>query len=1359
MAEKPPKKEEKIFYEALEKSPEQREAFLKETCGKDQQLYNRVEALLKAHDVDDSFLENSPMDSEVTVDTAPVREVCGSVIGRYKLLEQIGEGGMAVVFMAEQTQPFQRRVALKIIKLGMDTKQVIARFEVERQALALMDHPNIAKVHDAGTTETGRPYFVMELVRGISITKYCDQHKLNALERLELFKPVCEAVHHAHQKGIIHRDIKPSNVLVTLHDGKPVPKVIDFGIAKAVSRKLTEKTVFTHFAQLIGTPEYMSPEQAEMSGLDIDTRTDIYSLGILLYELLTGTLPFDPETLRSAAFGEIQRIIREEEPPTPSKRLSGLGEEAKNIAESRRTDVTSLVRSLHRELEWIPLMAMRKDRTHRYRSASELADDIQNYLDGAPLIAGPESAVYRTRKFIRRNRTSVTAAALVILVFVVGFIISMYMYFEAEDSRRREAVAYAEAKQQADISKAVNEFLNDDLLASVDPRMAKGREITVREVLDAASEKIEGKFEGKPLIEASIRQTLGGTYWNLGKYEEAELHWERSYRLRREHRGEEHKETLASMNNVGMLYERQGRYDEAEPLLVKSLDVKRRVLGEEHRETLVSMNNVGLLYENQGRYDEAEPILVKALEVGRRVLGEEHPDTLTCMNNLGGLYQSQGRFDEAEPLLVKSLDIQRRILGEEHPSTLISINNLANFYRIQRRYDEAEPILVKALEVGRRVLGEEHPVMLIIMNNLALMYKNQGLYNKAKPLYVKVIEVRRRVLGEEHPGTLAAELCLALTYMDDGQYDEAEPLYFKRLELKRRVLGEEHPDTLTSMQNLGVIYRNQGRYKEAEQFFVKVLEVKRQVLGEKHPSTIQTAQSLVLLTRRIRSLGRKQYESGEYEDAVKTLKRVDRINHTILGNESSVSDLAYIVMVLHQLARKREAETTVSRLRGLFENVVRRQGESYFREAEKLIAGKDSKVYLVWELIEADKLDEASKIIGELRASSLQMETEFSRPVDSVIKGLARAYYTRAVDAKGCGDYGKVTADFEAAGHFYPSNALIFNDLAWFLATCPNKEFRKGTKAIENATKACELTNWKNTTYVSTLAAAHAEVGDFESAAKQQMQAINLLSRDEQPVLQPGYEIRLELYKSGRPYHTGMIGWWKFDGNSNDSSGCQHDGIEANEPTYVPGIRGQALSLTGKGDHILIPDIGTYLNGLDALTICLWIKANTIGTDQGFVIFEDPNNYDNMGMRFDAAGVYGKGVNLIKCAVSTNAKEGPPDFPGRQQLESSSNVQTTNWQHIAMTWNKGSWLKLYINGQKDKPTWIESPNSGFLAGYEKMIIGKGGKEIDNTSWDGFIDDVRIYSYALSEKQIREVMAGNELGSVQKSLSEEGSDTE
>jgi WD40 repeat protein/serine/threonine protein kinase len=439
---------EGIFHKALEISdPDQRAAYLNNACKGDKQLRSEVEELLKAHEQAGDFLKNLPADINVTLDTSPSIEGPGTKIGHYELLELIGEGGMGLVYLAKQKEPVKRRVALKIIKPGMDSRQVVIRFEAERQALALLDHPNIARVFDAGTTDTGRPYFVMEYVKGLSITAYCDQNKLNIEQRLRLFEQVCEAIHHAHQKGIIHRDIKPSNILVSVHGDRAVPKIIDFGIAKAIAQPLTEKTFVTFQGQLLGTPEYMSPEQVDLAIQDIDTRSDIYSLGVVLYELLAGILPFEREWLAHLSFSEMQHTIREQEPASPSIRLTNLGQQAKTIAARRGTQLIALARRLHRELEWIPLKAMRKDRCRRYKSASEMADDVRNYLNGNPLIAGPETAVYRVKKFVRKHAGSVATVILVAAAIILGLITSTAMYFRAEDARQREVVARSDAEQ------------------------------------------------------------------------------------------------------------------------------------------------------------------------------------------------------------------------------------------------------------------------------------------------------------------------------------------------------------------------------------------------------------------------------------------------------------------------------------------------------------------------------------------------------------------------------------------------------------------------------------------------------------------------------------------------------------------------------------------------------------------------------------------------------------------------------------------------------------------------------------------------------------------------------------------------
>jgi serine/threonine protein kinase/Tfp pilus assembly protein PilF len=756
----------------------------------------------------------------------------GGKIGRYKLLSILGEGGMGIVYLAEQQQPIKRRVALKVIKPGMDSKRVFARFEAERQALALLDHPNIAHVHDAGTTEAARPYFVMEYVKGLPITEYCDQHKLTIENRLNLFRQVCLAVNHAHQKGIIHRDIKPSNILVSTQDDRVVPKIIDFGVAKALSMPLTEQTLATEDNQLLGTPEYMSPEQADMAIEDIDTRSDIYSLGVLLYVLLTGVLPFDSDTLRGGGIEHIRKIIRENDPKTPSTRLTKLGEEAKLVAEKRRMEIATLAKCLHRELEWIPLKAMRKERSERYRSASELADDIENYLNSEPLIAGPIGTGYKLRKFVQRNRVLVSGIAAVLIVLIAGIVISTIF-----------AIGQARARAE---SQAVADFLRNDVLFAIGPGKTKSKDVTVRYILDAASENLEGKFEDQPLVEAFIRSTLGKIYRDLGEQTKAKQHYERAIQIYQLNIGHDHLDTLRVIDSLGWLYWDQGRYHDMERLFSKILQVNQPVPTEQT--TLRAMNGVAYSHLCLGRYKDAETLYDEILQIFQYELGQDInllEPFYRC--NLAEIYCLQGRYDEAERLFEETMETAGWREWSMQPEKLRHTGKMADMYREKGKYERAEELYVKVLEGQREILGNEHAWTLICMYGLARLYTAQNRYKDAENLYTEMLEIAHRELGEEHPYTLDFINGYAVLLTMQRLYDEAEPLFKKALDGRRQQLYEDHPDTLETKNDLAVLYKEQACYEEAEPLLVEAVEGRSLKLGDKHPHTIESINNLIAL--------------------------------------------------------------------------------------------------------------------------------------------------------------------------------------------------------------------------------------------------------------------------------------------------------------------------------------------------------------------------------------------------------------------------------------------------------------------------------------------------------------------------------
>jgi len=775
----------------------------KSTFGKDPDCLKRLLSV---------GLEEEDVENEAAgaASSGQLMEKPGDQIGRYKLLRVLGEGGMGILYLAEQQYPIRRRVVMKVIKPGMDSRRVIARFEAERQALALLDHPNIAHVYDAGMTEAGRPYFVMEYIKGLPITEYCDHHKLSIEDRIDVFQQVCHAIQHAHQKGIIHRDIKPSNILVCTEQDKAVPKIIDFGVAKAIGQPLTERTLFTEQGQLFGTPEYMSPEQADMANEDIDTRSDIYSLGVLLYVLLTGVLPFDAETLRQGGIDRIRQTICQTDPKTPSTRLTRLGEEAKKVAENRSTEITTLAKSLHRELEWIPLKAMRKQRSERYRSASELADDIENYRNGEPLSAGPPGTVYRLRKFVRRNRVLVVAAVVVLTVLVAGIVVSTVF-----------AIGQARARTEAQL---IADFLENDVLGSAGK--ARVGEATVSYILNAASQSLAGKFKDKPLIEASIRLKLGFNWRQIGETDEAEQHFLKAIDIYKQHYGEAHLTTLNTMDYLGYIYEDQGRYRDMERLWTRILKIRQNVYGEEY--PAGTINGLGVALCHLGKYEEAESFFNKALQLEKawyEVGGERFNMFPYLKRNLTRVYTATGRYEEAEQLLLKA--IEGHGWDVEYGVNIRYSTELANVYREWGKYDKAEPLFNKTLKALRLIKGDEHFLTSLCMYGLARLYVDQDRHKEAEKLFDEALPIARRRLREDHPVTLRFVNALAVLHTKQEQYDEAKKLFNEALKGRRHELGEDHPDTLESKNDLAVLYKQQGRYYDAVPLLLAAVQGRR----------------------------------------------------------------------------------------------------------------------------------------------------------------------------------------------------------------------------------------------------------------------------------------------------------------------------------------------------------------------------------------------------------------------------------------------------------------------------------------------------------------------------------------------------
>lgn len=834
---------ERIFTAAVEMDDSrQRASFLDAACGQDPDLRAEVESLLKHDEEAVSFIERPAVASPGTIAYQPITEVPGTTIGPYKLLQKIGEGGFGVVYMAEQQHPVRRKAALKIIKAGMDTREVIARFESERQALALMDHPNIAKVLDAGATESGRPYFVMELVKGVPITAFCDSNHMPAEQRLKLFMDVCHAIQHAHHKGVIHRDVKPSNVMVTLHDGMPVVKVIDFGVAKATSQSLTEKTLFTAYGQMVGTPAYMSPEQAEMSGLDIDTRSDIYSLGVLLYELLTGTTPLDMQRLRTAGFAEMQRLIREEEAPRPSNRLSSLGASATVLAGNRGTDPRQLVRLLAGDLDWIVMKALDKDRNRRYDTPGTFAEDVRRYLLREAIVARPPSALYHLRKFAQRNRAAVLTGAAIVLALVSGTAVASWQAVRATRAKQvaRDAAAEAAAKEAE--TKAVLDFVETQIIGVARPdgqQGGLGRNVTLRQALEAALPYVEQNFKDQPLTEARLRTTLGQSFRYLGDAKVALQQLERAHALNTQHRPDAH-ETLVCMNWLCQVYQHLGRGDEGLKLSEETVERMNAKLGPNHRDTLRATSTLAKLYYTVRRHEDARKLHEETLARQTAAFGPDDDDTLLTRMDLDSDLDRLGRYEEALHSREETLGRMIAKYGEGHPNTLNAMGGVGYMYYRFGRHDEALKLREKCLAFLRDKFPPDHPSAIAGMRTLADSYAHANRQTDALRLREEALALERANLGKDDSKTLESAAKLADNYVALNQHEKAIELSQEILEILKKKLGRDDPATLRSMARLASIYDKAGRRPDSQKLYATVIERQKATLGPDHKDTLDS---------------------------------------------------------------------------------------------------------------------------------------------------------------------------------------------------------------------------------------------------------------------------------------------------------------------------------------------------------------------------------------------------------------------------------------------------------------------------------------------------------------------------------------
>ena len=830
-----------------------------------------------ARDRESEPLTDSYAEETRPVETRPDGEAPSKIEG-YRIVRLLGQGGMGEVYEAEQVGAVRRRVAIKEIKRGMDSRAIVNRFEAERQALAMMDHPGIAKIFDAGLTDDHRPFFAMEYVEGVPITEYCDEHRLDLRQRIELFVQVCRAVQHAHLKGIVHRDIKPTNVLVTLQDGEPVPKVIDFGLAKAMTQPLTERDMQTELGQTLGTMEYMSPEQADLLESDVDTRTDVYSLGCLLYELLAGTLPFTTLELSTGGYFRALRRIREDDPAIPSRKLQ-TDPYSDGVAERRGLrHCEELTRRLGGDLDWIVMMALEKDRARRYQTVNALVDDLQRHLNDEPVVAAQPSVHYRVGKFIRRHRVGFATSTLLV-VLVVAFSIAMAL----------QAARIAEERDRANLEAQTAEQSLDflvELFEAVRGDEGMGDTVTARQILDVGREQLGQRLGDQPLVRARLLDTVGQVYLSLGHTDEATPLVESALEIRERELGRPSKEVAVSLMRLARVHDnrgeseeaealarealqmleaepgtnpldrsevlrilgwtlaRQGKYVEAESAFRQALDSRRGALEADDLKVARCLYALAAALYQQGRYEELKPLLDEALKIFERNLGTRHIMVRTILNLKGIVARAEGRLEEGEAYTRQALEITETVLGPNSRLLASDLNTLALLLDSQGRSEEAEALGQRALAIYERTVGKEHTLYGTMLGNLAWFAYRQQKYAKAENLYEETLAIYEKVLDPEHPSIAAVQLDFAKMLLEVRSFDRALELVDSALATQLANSGEQHPVVADGFRVKGCILRLLGRETEAEALLKRALAIQIDALGSDHPETVRTRELL-----------------------------------------------------------------------------------------------------------------------------------------------------------------------------------------------------------------------------------------------------------------------------------------------------------------------------------------------------------------------------------------------------------------------------------------------------------------------------------------------------------------------------------